>query len=128
MKSIPKHLTGLASLVLLYFLILLMPSQLYARDATFSWTANPEPLTGYRLYYKTGEDGGAPYNSTGLIEGGSPIPVDRALTAFTVTGLSDNETYHFVLTALNGEEESDYSTVATVYSDPAPAILGMILL
>lgn len=118
---------GLAKLALLFLFILLVPNQLYAREATFSWTANPEPLTGYKLYYKTGTSG-EPYSGMALDQGDSPIPVDKTATTYTVTGLSDNDTYYFVLTALNGNEESDYSEIATVHSDPAPTIINMFLM
>ncbi len=73
-------------------------------------------LAGYKLYYKTGETSAAPYDGTGLTEGDSPILLDK-VTTFTVTGLSDTETYHFVLTAYDDNEESGYSVLVTVTPD-----------
>ena len=97
--------------------------QSYARDAIFTWTANPEPLTGYKLYYKTGTVSGEPYDGTDLNAEGSPILLGKVTTT-TVTGLSPNETYQFALTAYNDTEESGYSTVETIppLSFPSPTI------
>jgi len=47
-------------------------------------------------------------------EGTSPIYTGK-LTSFTVSGLEDNITYHFALTAFNGNEESDFTDVITVF-------------
>ena len=78
----------------------------------FSWTANPEPVTGYKLYYKTGPDGSAPYDGTGLSEGDSPIDIGK-VTAFSVIGLSESQTYHFALTAISDLGESNYTAPVT---------------
>ncbi len=88
---------------------MLLSSVVYAEDLTFSWTANPEPVTGYKLYYKTGTDSTPPYDGTGLTEGDSPIDIGKVVT-FTVTSRNVNETYSFVLTAYYNQGESAYIT------------------
>ncbi len=113
MKTLHIQLSKLAKLTLLGFALLLIPVQSYAEDVSFSWTANPEPYTGYKLYYKTGANSAPPYDGTGLNEGDSPILIGK-VTTYTLTGLSPNETYHFVLTAYSETEESAYSAIATV--------------
>jgi len=96
--------------------------QSYARDVSFVWTANPEPVTGYKLYYKAGTDTAPPYAGTGLTEGDAPIVLGN-VTSYTVTGLSASETYQFVLTAFNATEESQYSAVVSVQPGASPKII-----
>ncbi|MBL4901525.1 fibronectin type III domain-containing protein [Desulfocapsa sp. AH-315-G09] len=123
MKTLHTHLPNLAKLALVSFFLLLAPVQAHARDVSFSWTANPQPTTGYKLYYKTGTDSSPPYDGTGLNAEGSPIFLGNVTTT-TVTGLSPNETYQFTLTAYNDTGESDYSTIVSVLplSFPSPTI------
>lgn len=114
MNILQTHLPNLVKFTLILCLaILIGPIQTQAKDVTFEWTANQEPLTGYKLYYKTGENSAPPYAGVGIYEGNSPILVENR-TAYTVTGLSDYETYHFVLTAFNAAGESGYSAIVTV--------------
>ncbi len=101
-----------------FCLVVLLSATAQAEDLTFSWTANPEPVTGYKLYYKTGSDSNTPYNGTGLMnETGqvvdSPIDIGKVVT-YTVTGRNENQTYSFVLTAYNDEGESAYTTPVVV--------------
>jgi hypothetical protein len=98
----------------------------YARDVSFIWTANPEPVTGYKLYYKAGTDSAQPFQGTGLTEGDAPIVLGD-VTTFTVTGLSPDETYSFVLTAYNDIQESTYSEIISVEpsSSPSPTIINI---
>lgn len=96
-----------------------------AKEVTLGWSPNIEDVIGYKLYYKTGSDDSPPYNGTGINEGASPIVLGD-VTMTTISGLSDSETYHFVLTAFNNEEESDFSDMVTVYPDPVPVILNII--
>ena len=87
-----------------------------ARDITLEWNANAEPnLAGYKLYYKTGSSG-PPYEGTGAAEGDSPIIIPlKGLTnpnspQFKIHGLSETETYLFVITAYTTDgKESGYS-------------------
>lgn len=83
-------------------------------DYSFSWSANPEPVDGYKLYYKKGGSAGPPFDGVDADNGSSPIFTDK-VTAYTVDGLDDNTTYHFALTAFVGQEESDYTDVITVF-------------
>jgi PKD repeat protein len=87
----------------------------FAKDYSFTWSANPEPVEGYKLYYKI--DGAAvpPFDGTGASAGPSPINVGKQ-TAFTITGLDDNTTYYFALTAYNGTEESEFSEIISVFA------------
>ncbi len=92
-----------------------------AKDYTFTWTANPEPVTGYKLYYKKGGTATPPFNGTDSPLGPSPISVGKK-TTFTITGLQDNTTYHFALTAYEGTNESGFSQVITVLPDAGPSL------
>ncbi|MDY6844151.1 MAG: PKD domain-containing protein, partial [Thermodesulfobacteriota bacterium] len=86
----------------------------FALDVTLQWDANTESdLAGYRIYY--GTETGPPYNGAG-----SPINVsfgqdensDPEIVQFTVSGLTDGETYFFAITAYDNENpslESGYS-------------------
>ena len=125
----------LTKLFLLSFFILSMPLQSDAanRKVSFSWTANLEPsVIGYKLYYKEGTNNTAPYDGTGLRNSAgqitpSPILIESADTvAYTVSEISTNKTYQFVLTAYDESQESDPSAVATVYSNPSPRIIEVI--
>ncbi len=126
MKFSQINLTTLIKLILATFFLLLTPIQSHAKDVSFEWTANPEPFIGYKLYYKTGETSAPPYDGTGLNEGSAPILLDK-VTTYTVTGLSDTETYHFVLTAYDDNEESGYSALVTVTpgSSVSPIIINI---
>lgn len=99
-------------------LSLSIPAAAIARDVTFSWSANPETVDGYRLHYKTGS-GGEPYNGVGATEGDSPVETGN-VTSYTLRNLSDTETYYFALTAYLGTEESSYSTEVVL----APVVQG----
>jgi hypothetical protein len=94
-----------------------------AAEYTFAWAANPPPVTGYRLYYKKDGYAGPPFYGTDAAEGASPLPVGNN-TSITISGLDDNATYHFALTAVYGDEESAFSQTITVtpsvVEDPRP--------
>jgi chitodextrinase len=103
----------------------------YAKDYTFSWSANPDPVEGYRLYLKRGGEAGPPYDGTNALKGPSPINIGK-VTTFTISGLEDNTTYHFALTAYNGNDESGLSQNITVFpednsSPPGPALEAVII-
>jgi VCBS repeat-containing protein len=87
----------------------------YSRDVTFIWTANPENVDGYKLYYKTGSSG-PPYDGTGATQGASPLQMGN-VTTYTLSNLSDSQTYYFALTAYLGAEESAYSTEIVLPAD-----------
>ena len=133
MKYLHTYLLGLAKLALISFL-LFVPVQSYGKDVSFQWTANPEPLTGYKLHYKAGASSTLPFegtglsNNLGLIED-SPILIDK-VTTYTVTGLLPDETYHFALTAYNDTGDSGYSAIVTVLPDSpqlSPTILNIMI-
>lgn len=92
-----------------------------ARNVSFTWNANPEAVDGYKLYYKVGTSG-PPYNGTGAAEGSSPVATGN-VTSFTLHGLSETETYYFVLTAYKGTLESSYTQEVIL----APVAAGNIL-
>lgn len=94
-------------------------SSVHAKDYSFSWSANPEPLTGYKFYYKKDGNSAPPYNGTDAAEGASPIVLGKQ-TNFTITGLDENAIYHFTLTAYHDTKESGYTSVITVNSLPSP--------
>lgn len=124
MKTFHTHLHGFAKLALACLFTLLVAGNSYARDVFFQWNPNPEPLTGYKLYYKAGNSSSPPYQGTGLPEGNSPIDLGKVAT-YTLTGLSADTTYHFVLTAYNEEKESGYSKIVTLFPNPSPDIITM---
>jgi len=125
----------------LWFFAIALPlcfvTQGYAKDVTLGWDANTEPdLAGYKVYYKTGSSG-EPYNGTGADQGPSPrtLPVgslgDPNNPAYTLTGLDDNESYYFVVTAYDDEGfESDYSNEVpgtTPMNDTTPGGGGCLI-
>lgn len=126
MKPFHTHPANLTKLALLCLSLLLLPIQSYARDVSFEWTAVSEPTTGYKLYYKTGENSNPPYTGTGLTQGASPITITNS-TTYTMSGLSPDETYHFVLTSYNDAGESGYSRIISILpsSDPRPLIINI---
>lgn len=85
-----------------------------AKDYSFSWSTNSGQVDGYKFYYKKGGSAGPPFEGNDAIEGDSPIIIPD-LSAFTVSGLEDNTTYHFALTAYDGLNESDFTDTITVF-------------
>jgi hypothetical protein len=108
---------------------LLLATNASAKSYTFTWSANPEPVEGYKLYYKKDGTTAPPFEGTGATEGASPVNVGK-VTTYTINGLDDNATYHFALTAFNGTEESGFSEIVTVNpaansGAPAPQIFNI---
>jgi len=89
---------------LLYLVLLLVPAGLYAEcQVTLAWDANHPTPDGYRLFQRAS---GESYNYH--------IFTDVGLsTSHAVSGLSDNTTYHFVVRAYVGSQESGDSNEAT---------------
>ena len=113
------HLGKIVStLAVLIILFLAFPASSGAKSVTLAWDPNTEnDLEGYKVHYNTGS-GGPPYNGTGAVEGPSPVDVENVST-FTLTGLSDVESYHFVVTAYStGGLESGYSNEVSVDASP----------
>lgn len=96
-------------------LTVLLPMPSFAKDYSFSWSANEGQVDGYKLYYKKGGIAGPPFDGNEAYEGVSPINI-AGLTSFTITGLEDNTTYHFALTAYSSADESDFTDIITVFS------------
>jgi hypothetical protein len=109
----------------LFLVLFLLVGSAVAADVELAWDANTESnLAGYYLYYKTGSSG-APYDGTEANEGDSPIQVplgdlpDQDNPSYTITGLSDTETYFFVVTAFNTDgHESGYSNEVSYQPPP----------
>ena len=103
-------------ILLIFSIFFCFVSPVYAVDVTMAWSPNTESdVEGYKLYYKTGLNG-PPYNGVGATEGDAPIIIwtdelyNPEQPEFTIHGLNENETYHFVLTAYDIDGyESAYS-------------------
>jgi fibronectin type 3 domain-containing protein len=77
-----------------------------AGQVTLAWDANTEPdLAGYKIHY-------------GTASGNYSVHLDVLnVTSYTVTGLTDGQTYYFAATAYDeAGNESGYSNEAT-YTD-----------
>lgn len=102
------------SILILISLSLFFVTPSFAKDYSFSWTPNDGEIEGYKFYYKKGGSAGPPFEGNDAIEGHSPIIVD-GYNSLTISGLEDNTTYHFALTAYNGVDESDFTDIITVF-------------
>jgi hypothetical protein len=111
-QRIHSALIAFLSFLTLTLILALFATLAHSAVVTLAWDPNTEPdLAGYRVYYKE-VSSGPPYNGTGATEGDSPIDVGN-VTEFTLNGLSDVETYFFVVTAYDtGGLESNYSEEA----------------
>lgn len=105
-------------------LILALPLVAYAGEATISWQAPTTDsdgseltdLAGYKLYYGTTTG-----DYTQSVDVGS-------MTTYTVTGLTDGETYYFAATSYDTSgNESGYSNEASKFlaDSTAPVISGV---
>ena len=97
-------------LVISFLLVTIV--QVNAKSYTFTWSPNPEPVSGYKLYYKINGVAGN-FDGVGATEGDSPVDVGK-VTTYTLTFPDDNVAYHFGLTAYDEMEESGYSDIVTV--------------
>jgi len=105
-----------------YFYIILLclilsagsTSQLFAQEVTLSWDASPTAgVTGYKICYKQ-NDSNPPFDGVGANEGSSPVDAGNTLST-TLTGLDDNTTYYFAVTAYNAtNNESTFSNVVSL--------------
>ena len=93
-------------------LIVFSAPLLSAKDYTFSWAEN-RGVEGYKIYYKEGGVAAAPFDGEIANEGASPIDIGNN-SLFTISGLDENKTYHFTITAYTGSVESDFTAVITV--------------
>lgn len=99
----------------------------FAKEYSFSWSANDAQVDGYKLYYKKGGSTGLPFDGSDAFEGDSPISITDG-TSVTVSGLEDNTTYHFTLTAYSGEDESDFTDIITVFPDDQQERIAKVLI
>jgi phosphodiesterase/alkaline phosphatase D-like protein len=86
-----------------------------AANASLSWDANTETdLAGYKVYYGTSS---RTY--------GAPTDVGNQ-TTFTMTGLSEGQTYYFAVTAYNtsGSESAFSAEVSKTFPDTTPPVLS----
>jgi len=147
MSRFRKTALSLAVVLPVLLSLFCFPSPAMAKRITLAWEANGEPdLEGYRLYYKTGSSGnrvltnydgagltflGAPYDGQPAASGFSirkadlPQP-DAARVSCSLSGLRDDETYHFVVAAHDTEDlESEASNeVSTANWAPASVDSG----
>jgi len=94
---------------LLCIALLLLTDVLHAAEATLAWDPNHEAdLAGYGVYFKQGIDG-PPYEFFGFFA--LSDMTDPNSPVFEVTGLQQNATYYFAVTAYDtSDNESAYST------------------
>jgi len=94
-----RYVIGFAILILFG-----LPTALHAEcQATLQWDPNQSAVGGYRLYQR---ETGQAYNYSQYID------VGQSNTS-PVTGLNDNTTYHFVVRAYLGADESGNSNEVT---------------
>jgi hypothetical protein len=93
--------------VIVFVLISIIPSR--AAEVALAWDSNQEgDLEGYGIYYKRGTDG-PPYDFFGYVS--TAELSDATLPAFTVTGLQQDTTYYFAVSAYDTSgNESAYSS------------------
>lgn len=126
MNSIKSIKSRLKELIIFFFLFsgvifLGFSSMCHAKEITLKWDPNhpSDNIEYYRVYYD--DIAGPPYDGKGLYSNGviiaSGFQVGDGVTA-TISGLSDDKTYYFVVTAVSNDGlESDYSNEAmTRYS------------
>ncbi len=112
----------LQTLIISFLLIVNFICCASAQDITLSWDASPtSSVTGYLVYYKQG-DSTLPLNGEDADQGISPIDVGEDLTA-TLTGLTDEATYYFSVTAYDySNNQSSFSNIVSndnpVNADP----------
>jgi PKD repeat protein len=121
--SKPTHCFRSTLVLCIALLSVFAATDLFAKSYTFTWSASPEPIEGYKLYYKKGGEKAAPFLGVDATEGPSPILIGKQ-TTFTINGLEDNTTYHFALTAYNGSDESDFSEIVSVFDTSTPPPTG----
>ncbi len=98
-------------LIISTFLLFFTAVAAHAADATFSWTASAEPVSGYKIYCGTSSRN---YNIA--VDVGLPIAVGGEIVA-SLEGLQEGHTYYFAATAYSLTAESDYS-VEVVHTVP----------
>jgi len=93
---------------------------------TLTWQQNTEvDISGYIIYFDTDNDT-PPYDGLATVYGfPSPIIIGKD-TSFTVTGLANDATYHFAITAYDiSGNESDYSAPLSKAPAEIPEIFAL---
>ncbi|MCU0591399.1 MAG: fibronectin type III domain-containing protein [Desulfobacterales bacterium] len=101
-RKLPRNLLFFSALLL----TLMITVWAQAGQVTLAWDANTEPdLAGYKIHY-------------GTASGNYSVHLDVLnVTSYTITGLTEGQTYYFAATAYDDSgNESGYSNEAT-YSD-----------
>ncbi|WDT74630.1 MAG: fibronectin type III domain-containing protein [Candidatus Manganitrophus sp.] len=101
--------------ILGFLLVLNWTTAAMAANASLSWDANTESdLAGYKVYFGTASR-----------SYGAPVDVGNQ-TAYTVTGLSEGQTYYFAVTAYNdADSESAFSAeVSKTFADTVSPVLS----
>ena len=94
------------------FIFILLPTSLHAEcQVTLTWDPNNPTPEGYRLYQRESD---TQYNYQSFTDVGP-------YTSYTVSGLTEGDTYHFVVRAYIGAEESGNSNEATFECNTASA-------
>ena len=103
-------------LIYLVIIFLAWTGAAIAADVTLAWDANSEPeVTGYKLYWSTVNT--IPFTDS----------VDVAnVTQYTITGLSENQTYFFAATAYSADQESQYSDIVEYVVKPGRVIIRVL--
>jgi hypothetical protein len=101
---------------LTFYIFFTVTTCVYAKTVTLGWDPSPSSgVVGYKIYYKAGSSE-LPFDGSGADEGTSPIDVGANLIS-TVSGLPDNLTHYFTVTAYDTTgNESVYSN--SVVSPP----------
>ena len=113
---LPSFFSSSFLFLFVIFVFIVSPNFAYGYDPSFAWDANTESdIAGYNIYYKT-DSSSVAYNGTDAIEGRSPIQIpvtslkDPENPQYTIHGLSDTESYFFVITAYDtAGNESGFS-------------------
>jgi len=108
------HKSGVFAAILLVVVIASSGIALAECSVEFSWSPNPESfVTGYKIYYGTSQ--GGPYNF--VVDVGNPAPVDGLIHG-TVNGLVEGNTYYFVATAYDADENESEPCAEVSYTCP----------
>jgi fibronectin type 3 domain-containing protein len=108
MKNSMCHKKSIFTLLILVFTLVLCQSAL-AAQIKLAWDANTESdLAGYKVYYGTSSK-----SFSGSVDVGN-------VTSYTLTGLTQGQTYYVAVTAHNtsGSESSYSSEVSGVATEP----------
>ncbi|RLI66360.1 MAG: hypothetical protein DRO67_01255 [Candidatus Asgardarchaeum californiense] len=96
--------------IYLIICLILIPSYLFAGQATFSWLPNPpeDQVTHYSIHY-----GSQSRQYTEEVNVGNPEPNEEGRIVYTLRNLPTGEFLYFAATASNAEATSDFSDEAS---------------